>query len=209
MGITQAEFARRIGIHQGNLSKYLKGTLPITDGLINRVALDCGVSRRWLTSGTDLPFAKPEPLQEYPAEVGTATTRPVPVFDIDVTAGYGLLAPIFEQERPVGYIDLPKLRLSDDVRIVRVSGNSMSPTILDGGLIAVRQIKSGEIFWGQIYVVVLDDYRMVKMLRPHPTDSTKVILHSVNPQYDDMEVYRRRLLGMYLVEAVINYSQLC
>ena len=207
MGMNQAQFARRINITSANLSKYLNGILPITQTLINRISLDCGVSRRWLIDGSDVPFAKPE-LYGLPATPGNGN-RAVPVYDIDVTAGFGPLAQTFEQERPTGYIDLPKMHLSDNVRLVRVSGVSMAPTIIDGGFVAVRQVASSEIFWGQIYVVVLEDYRMVKVVRRNPDNPAKVILHSVNPQYDDMEVDLHKILGLYLVEAVINYSQLC
>ncbi|MDE6377590.1 MAG: S24 family peptidase [Duncaniella sp.] len=59
------------------------------------------------------------------------------------------------------------------------------------------------IFWGQIYVVQLEDYRMVKFVRRHK-DPDKVILHSENPDYDDMDVDRRDILGMYLVEVILN-----
>lgn len=64
------------------------------------------------------------------------------------------------------------------------------------------------IYWGQIYVVVMEDYRMVKTVRRHH-DQSKVILHSINPDYDDMEVDRRDIIALYLVEAILNYSVLC
>ena len=35
MGLTQGEFARRIGVDSSNMSKYLNGKLPLNDSLIN------------------------------------------------------------------------------------------------------------------------------------------------------------------------------
>jgi phage repressor protein C with HTH and peptisase S24 domain len=51
----------------------------------------------------------------------------------------------------------------------------------------------------------MEDYRMVKILRRHH-DPDKVILHSINPQYDDMEVYRKQIKKLYMVEAIFNYE---
>lgn len=211
LGMSQADFARRIGVSASNMSKHLSGRLPVTPGLINRIALDYGVSRQWLTTGTELPFAKSQPdhamlIADTPRPAGAG--RGVPVYDLDVTAGFGELSRMFTSDRVMGYVDLPQLGSSDNVRIVRVSGDSMEPTIANGGFVALREVQSSTIFWGQIYVVILEDYRMVKILRRHP-DSTKLILHSVNPAYDDMEVSRSEVIGFYLVEAILNYSQRC
>ena len=44
--LTQANFSKRLGIDPTNMSKHLNGRLPITEGLINRIAVDMGVSKR-------------------------------------------------------------------------------------------------------------------------------------------------------------------
>ena len=61
------------------------------------------------------------------------------------------------------------------------------------------------IFWGQIYVVQLEEYRMIKYIRRH-ADPSMVILHSDNPAYDDMDVPRADIRALYIVEAVLNYE---
>ena len=86
----------------------------------------------------------------------------------------------------------------------------MEPRIIDGGFVAIRPVKScSTIFWGQIYLVVLPDYRMVKVLRRHPNDPSMVILHSENPLYDDMDVAREDIEALFLVETVLNIKNLC
>lgn len=206
--MSQARFARRLGIDPANMSKHLSGKLPITDGLVNRIVADMGVSKEWLRNGTDVPFPRPVHAREISTGPGpTAPQGGVPVYDIDVTAGFGRLERMFTDDRIVGAVALPDL--SDDCRIVRVSGDSMHPRIIDGGFVALRAISDmRNIYWGQIYVVVMEDYRMVKTVRRHH-DQSKVILHSINPDYDDMEVDRRDIIALYLVEAILNYSVLC
>lgn len=200
--LSQSRFAERMGISAANMSKHLSGKLPVTNGLVNRICLDYGVSRRWLLNGEDVPFGKDEAHRLKNTD-GHPAKRGVPVYDIDVTAGFGPLDRMFTNDRITGHIDLPQLNNPENERIVRVSGDSMQPAIPNGCYIAIRELQSDTIFWGQAYVVILEDYRMVKILRKHP-DPSKVILHSLNPDYDDLELERGEIIGMYLVDAVIN-----
>lgn len=204
LGLSQSRFGQRLRISAANMSKHLTGKLPITPGLVNRICLDYGVSREWMMTGQDVPFAKDDNTQMKIA-IGQRANRGIPVYDIDVTAGFGPLSRMFTYDRITGYIDLPQLGNPDNERIVRVSGNSMEPRIPNGSYIAIRELQSNTIFWGQPYVIILEDYRMVKILRRHQ-DADKVILHSENPDYDDLEVRRKDIIGMYLVDAVINYK---
>ena len=208
MGLTQGEFAQRIGVDSSNLSKYLNGRLAVNDSLINRIVVNLGISKEWITSGTDLPYAK-QPAAT-PSEAltldgtirTTADRRGTPVYDIDVTAGALPRARMFANENIVGYVNLPNI--PEGCRIVSVSGDSMQPVIRSGDFIAVRELSNlQQIFWGQIYVVVLDDYCMVKYVRRHENPEW-VILRSENPNYDDMEVRRTDIRDMMFVQHIMH-----
>ena len=207
--MSQAAFARRINIDPANLSKHLSGRLPVTSGLVNRLVADLGVSKAWLCTGAGLPFERPEHfsvLEKKPE--ATERCHAVPVYDLDVTAGCVELSRLLTDDRIVGSLSLPGM--GRDCAVVRVSGDSMTPVINNGGFIAIRKVSNPEcIFWGQIYVIMLEDYRMVKYLRRHPSDPGMVVLRSANPEYDDMEVPRRDILGLYVVESIINYEVRC
>lgn len=198
--LSQARFARKLSMDPANMSKHLNGRLPITQGLINRIAVDMGVSKRWLTMGDDLPFAK---------RAGSEPSGPhrTPIYDIDVTAGSRELSREFTADRIIGSMHVPQL--SADSVIVRVNGDSMEPEVPDGAFVAIRTISDTDVvFWGQIYVVVLDDYRMVKYLRRHK-DPDMVVLHSANPQYDDIELPRSKIRNLFMVEAVLSLKIRC
>lgn len=197
--MTQAEVARRLGMDPSNLSKYLTGRLTPTRTLVNRLVVELGVSKQWLLDGEGPIYSEaPEAVPQ----------RGTPVYDIDVTAGCHPLERMFTRDRITGYVDLP--RVNPGSVIVRVSGDSMEPRIIDGGFIAIRPIKSvANIFWGQTYVIVMEEYRMVKVLRRHPSDPSMVILHSENPAYDDMDVSRADIQALFLVESVLNFKSLC
>ncbi len=208
MRYKQVEFAERIGVDASNLSKYLNGHLPISDALINRIVVNLGVSKEWLSDGTDLPYAKPR-IQAATVDVDREAVRPltgsqgVPVYDIDVTAGTMPRSRMFTDDQIVGSIDLPDM-VNQNCRIVKVSGDSMMPVIQPGDYIAVKELSNiHQIFWGQIYVILLDDYRLVKYVRRHP-DPNMVILRSANPAYDDMEIYRNEIRDLMFVQTILR-----
>lgn len=212
LGLSQADFAKRLGIDPANMSKHLNGRLPVTAGLINRIAVDLGVSKHWLTTGADLPVDKPSAHpRNVSVDAGSVSDAVLPdatpIYDIDVTAGATELSREFTADRMIGSMRLPSV--SANSVIVRVSGDSMHPEILDGSYIAIRPVSDPScIAWGLIYVVVLDDYRLVKRVCRH-ADPQKVILRSANPLYDDMEVDRGKIRAIYLVETILNVKTQC
>lgn len=205
---TQVSFAHLIGLNPTNLSKVIQGRMPVTTGIINRILVNTGVSKEWLTIGNGVPF--PGGISHQPDVVMTSPVRMdcnpegAPVYDLDVTAGAMELSAMFTQENVMGFLNLPGINHSHP--LVRVSGDSMMPRIAPGGFVQIRPVSDPEtIFWGSIYVVVMEDYRMVKVVRRHH-DPNMVILHSVNPNYDDMDVPRSKILAMYMVETILNYD---
>lgn len=196
---TQAEFGRKVNVDPANLSRILSNKLPVSDSFINKLVVNLGVSKQWLLTGNDVPFAK---VNE--TAVTTKENKGAPVYDIDVTAGCMPLSRMFTEEHIIGYFNLPGV--NPEYPLVRVTGNSMAPKLNPGCYIAIRPINNlNTIAWGQIYVVVLEDYRLVKYIRRH-SDNDYVTLHSANPDYDDMEVKRSDIVGLYLVESIFNYD---
>lgn len=201
----QQEFARKIDVDPSNLSKYLNGHLPVSDSLVNRIVVNLGVSKRWLEEGDDLPFAKQiqPPTSTIVMTADSKSTQGTPVYDIDVTAGTLPRARMFTDDQIIGYVALPGID-STGCRIVKVSGDSMSPVIREGDYLAVRELTNfQQIFWGQIYVILLDDYRLVKYIRRHD-DPKMVILRSENPKYDDMDIYRTDIRDLMFVQHILH-----
>ncbi len=204
MGVKQVQFAERIGVDTSNLSKYLNAHMPLSESFLNRLVVNLGVSKEWLMDGTDLPFGK-TPVRVDGDVAATGAGGGTPVYDVDVTAGVASgRNELFSSENIVGWVNLPNM--SPNCRIVRVSGDSMAPVINDGDFVAVREVSNpAQIYWGQIYVVQLDDFRLVKYLRRH-TDPNMVVLRSENPNYDDMDVRRSDIHEMLLVQHVLHLN---
>lgn len=199
----QAEFAELVGINPSNISKVLSYKIPASESLLNRIVVNLGVSKQWLKYGTDVPFPKNAGPQTVSGSA-SLEAKGAPVYDIDVTAGCANLGQMFTQENIVGCLSIPGV--NPQLPIVRVTGDSMTPRIRNGAYVSIRPIElSAPIMFGQIYVVILEDYRMVKYVRRHE-DPSKLILHSENPNFDDIVIDKNSIIGLFLVESVLNYE---
>ncbi len=194
---SQAEFSKLIGLDPGNLSRVLTGKIVPGEGLISRIVANTGVSKEWLVSGSNVPF---------PKDNAKKAAQGAPIYDIDVTAGTTKLERMLTEEHMIGRMVLPGL--NPDNPIVHVSGNSMVPKLLPGCYISIQPVSlDAPIMWGNIYVVVLPDFRLVKYVRRN-ADPELVTLHSANPDYEDVEVPRKDIEALYLVKHVINHASL-
>ncbi len=209
MGISQNEFASRIGTDCSNFSKQINGKLAISRVLTNKIIVELGVSKEWLLEGKGEKHKSSTVSNSktitLPSNVINSTTNEgAKVYDIDVTAGPSGRSLMFSSEQIIGSINVPFI--NPENYIVKVSGDSMTPVINNGDMLAIREIKNlNMIFWGQIYVVLLDDYRMVKYIRKHENPDI-VILKSANRDYDDIEISRNDIRALFVVENIIRFD---
>lgn len=190
-GLNQAALARRIELDPSNVSKYLSGRLPLSDVFLNRIIVTLGVSPSWLKYGQGYPYAETDD-----------DTPDLPLYDIDVAAGITERGRAFTEEDIEGHVALPGF--NPNWVMVRAKGDSMEPVIYDGALLAILpDNESDSPVWGQIYVVVTDNRRVVKYVRRHH-DPSLLLLKSANREYDPMEIDRDSVTAMYPVKAIVN-----
>ena len=115
----------------------------------------------------------------------TATVT-IPKLDVRASAGPGS---VVTSERHVGsYVfDRQWLRNvgqpnADDLSIIKVSGDSMQPTLVDGDDILIRRIPGSTVVSDGIYVLDRDDALIVKRLGVNPS-SGLLTISSDNPAY--------------------------
>ena len=208
-GLSQAKFASRLGIDPSAMSKILAAKMLITDQFCNRVAVNLGVSKEWFKNGTGVPYPRTADPRDLALVDVEASREPkgAPVYEIDVTAGPTPLDEMFTEDNIAGYVSLPGL--SADHPIVRVKGDSMSPRIPDKSFISICAVTDPDlIVWGAPYVVQLENFRLLKVLKPCPGKPEAVLLHSYNKEYDDIEVERASIRKLFRVENVLTWQNL-
>jgi hypothetical protein len=120
-------------------------------------------------------------------ETGAGTgLRPVPRLDVDAAAGAGAFD---GDERGSGHIAFDPAWLRrvargapDQLSIIRVSGDSMAPTLTDGDDILVDQGDGAARLRDGIYVLRIEGALVVKRLAPNPAART-LSIRSDNPAY--------------------------
>lgn len=193
--ISIKQFEERCSLSNGYISSMRKGFGAVK---LNNVLCEFPeLNRDWLLHGEGEMLK-----EEKPVVMINRNGCGVPVYDIDVTCGFDSRS--LENETIVGYIDLPYIR-KDGRHIVTANGDSMHPIVKDGDKIVLKEMESWDfICFGQIYIIVTEDFRMMKYVHDHPTDKTKVVLRSENKHFDDMDLPRSMILKLFVVENVLS-----
>lgn len=126
------------------------------------------------------------------------------VYDIDGTCGPENRDIDFTKDNIIGSVNLPGINKSS--YIIRANGDSMEPRIYDGNMVVIREIQNWEdVFYGQIYMILLDEYRMIKYIRRYePDEENYIILRSENPQYDDIKLHKSKIRKLFIVENILS-----
>lgn len=84
-----------------------------------------------------------------------------------------------------------------------VTGHSMEPKINHGDIIALRQCTLDDIQYGEIYAVVLDTIRTIKILRKGSSKNSLRYV-PINPNFDEQEFAVKRIINIFEVIGSIS-----
>ncbi|KAF0195268.1 MAG: helix-turn-helix domain-containing protein [Bacteroidetes bacterium] len=134
-----------------------------------------------------------------------SSCKEIPYYDIEVSAG-----PIsFYQDYP----ELPHTALeipfvSDVDLAMPVYGDSMYPRIKSGDIVLLKKITDPDIIlFGEVYLVITNDYRTLKYVRKHEDDS-KIILVSENEKFDPVTIRKDSILHLFIYKGKFEKSQI-
>ena len=187
--------AKALGVTKGTLSNW-KARNTIDFDLVFSKCKQINID--WLLTGTgsmlktacdDTP-AVPEPIVSYDPNVG------VPYFDVDITAGFDL---IFNDQTVNPTANIVVYGFEKANLWCNVTGDSMSPKICHGDMIALRECRPDDVLYGEIYAVILDNIRTVKILRK-AKDPTMLRFIPINTEkYDEQEFEKSRIIRIFEV----------
>ena len=199
--ITAAELAQAVGVAQPTVSRLEKGERQLTMGMAGRIARALGVGiSDLLDNSIDALRASNEDARQELAHVAarSAGRQLVPKdhtlireFDVMATAGPGGAIPILNgngEAAVVGEWIVPRAFLPDEHRnaeiiIIRVVGDSMSPTIRPNDRVMVDTTND----WlgpDGAYLIWTEAGAVIKRLQLLPEREPKVRCSSDNPRYD-------------------------
>jgi phage repressor protein C with HTH and peptisase S24 domain len=110
---------------------------------------------------------------------------------------------VFADEHIIGHVNLPNV--SPNAVIIRANGDSMEPHIHDGDWIAVREVVNlNVLYYEQVYLVITNEYRLLKYLRRDEDEQHYIILRSDNKNYDDIRLPKAEIKHLFIVENILS-----
>lgn len=131
-----------------------------------------------------------------------SSSRPVPVYDVDATAGN---VTIFNEDRTEyvkSYVSVPAF--ADCDMFITISGNSMYPKFCSGEMVALKKIEDLDVIaMGEAYIVVTKEQRLLKYIRKG-SGKGMIKLCSEHPEYEPFEIPIKKVLHLYIVKGKIT-----
>lgn len=209
-GITIQTFELNTGLSNGAVSKMGDGTRRSTLEKISNYYPE--LNSNWLLTGIGEMIQNEERNEKSitvpQTAVSTKQRKGALIYDIDATCGLNGRDIEFTDEKVIGSIDAPEI--NPDSKIIFATGDSMQPLIASGDRVVIRKIESWDYFnYGQVYLIITNEYRFIKRVRRHPKDADNLILlRSENPDYDDIDLPKREIIHLFIVENILSIKNI-
>lgn len=209
-GITIGAMERTIGASKGVLSRAINNGTDIQAKWLSIIVENYPrYSTGWLLTGAgsmlkdDLNGIKTideadssfMPTTSMNPSVGT------PYYDVDFIGGFD---EVFNSQVNIPATNIVIRGFEKASLWCNVTGHSMEPKINHGDIIALHQCTLNDIQYGEIYAVVLDTIRTIKILRRSPNpDKLRFIPINTN-DYDEQEFDKSRIINVFEVIGSIS-----
>lgn len=191
-GIAVSAFEKSIGMSNASFGKSLRSGGAIgTDKLENILIVYPELSPSWLVSGEG-PMLRGD---DQPAKVSYNPSVGKPYFDVDFIGGF---SEIFNDQTTLPACNVLVPGFEKASVWCNVTGHSMEPKINHGDIIALRECSINDIQYGEIYAVVLDTIRTIKILR-RGSCSDVLRYVPINQDFDEQEFPISRIIRVFEV----------
>lgn len=205
-GVTPYEFYKESGVTRGILQQ---NNGISEDNIARFLAYAPDVNIEWLLTSkgsmikdgsTDIQISNDTTTSSMP----TTSMNPgigTPYYDVDFIGGFD---EVFNSQVNISATNIVIRGFEKASLWCNVTGHSMEPKINHGDIIALHQCTLNDIQYGEIYAVVLDTIRTIKILRRSPNpDKLRFIPINTN-DYDEQEFDKSRIINVFEVIGSIS-----
>ena len=209
-GITIGAMERTIGASKGVLSRAINNGTDIQAKWLSIIVENYPrYSTGWLLTGAgsmlkdDLNGIKTID-EANPSFMPTTSMNPsvgTPYYDVDFIGGFD---EVFNSQVNIPATNIVIRGFEKASLWCNGTGHSMEPKINHGDIIALRQCTLNDIQYGEIYAVVLDTIRTIKILRRSPAPSKLRFIPINTEDYDEQEFDKSRIMNVFEVIGSIS-----
>lgn len=193
----QGKFEKMAGLSNGYLNQLRHA--PGAEKLQNILGTFPELNKTWLLTGEGEMLTAPT--EENEPQPKISYTKGQPYYDVDFMAGFDIM--VNDQTT------LPKYNIDfapynhDGVLWCNVTGNSMQPLISSGDIIAIKRMLEWKdfILYGEVYGVVTNDLRTIKIVTKSSKGDEYVRLVPANPssEYQPQDLPVKLITQMYKI----------
>ena len=213
-GIKKADFFKLAGIEPSNFKGKNMTSQPGGEMIVKVLTLYPELSADWLlrdqgemlkpnvpavtAQGTDAadgrPIASDKDTDNF--RITQEKGQGKPYYDVDFIGGF---SEIFNDQTTVPSCNVVVPGFEKASLWCNVTGHSMEPKINHGDIIALRECTTDDIQYGEIYAVVLDTIRTIKILRRGSTPDVLRYVPINIQNFDEQEFPVARILHIFEV----------
>lgn len=182
--------AKKLGVSEANIRGYIKGIMPKED-VLEKIVRNYEVSAHWLLTGEG------NMMDNDGKQLTTNNIKDgAPYYNVDFLGGFDEVFndQTVNPELSITHEICPRAQLW-----CNITGHSMEPTISNGDIIALRECTVDDIQYGEIYAVVMDTFRTVKMLRKSESPGMLRFVPVNTADFDPQDFPVKRILKIYEV----------
>ena len=200
-GITIEALEKRIGASKSVLSRAINNGTDIQSKWIQILIENYPLySAEWLLTGKGCMLKDDGDNVEAPLATNSLTVG-TPYYDVDFLGGFN---EVFNLQTSVPETNIVIRGFEKADLWCNVTGHSMEPKINHGDIIALRQCSVNDIQYGEIYAVVLDTIRTIKILRKSSSpDKLRFIPINID-DHDEEEFDKSRIINIFEVVGSIS-----
>ncbi len=233
-GITQKEFAEKIGVSQQYINKIITGNVGVGSSILEKIALNYpDINLKWVLGipGADMLLELEEPRGRDTCDLGekssereryakgreldaaaeglaiyrTAGQKGVPLIPVEAMASWGTADFRLAEHESQTY-SVPDFDESKVDFMVKVKDNSMSPEYRSGDAVACKKLPLDTFFqWNKVYVLDTIQGGVVKRIRKSELEN-HVKCVSDNADYEPFDLRLEEVCALAIVRGIIRFE---
>lgn len=188
----KAKFAQKLGLKPQTINGWIIRNTFDAELIFSKCE---GVSSEWLLTG------RGDMLRDASSHISHVPSIGVPYYDVDFLGGFDS---IYNDNTTVPMHNIVSVVCPRAEMWCNITGHSMEPTISNGDIIALRKCSVEDVQYGEIYAVVLDGLRTVKVIRKSKTKGMLLFVPVNKDGYDEQEFAINRITHIYEVLGCIK-----